>query len=489
MKIIVIGSGFGGLSAAIRLQAQGHSVTLLDKRDKPGGRAYVYQQDGFTFDGGPTIITTPQKIVDLFAAADRSLADYLTLTPLDPFYNIRFEDGSIFHYNNDPAQLRAQVQAFNPADVQGYEQFAHRTEEIFNVGLPLMETSFDSLGALVAAAPDMVRLQTYRSLAGFVSQYFQDPRLRQVFSFHPLLIGGHPFRSSALYAMIHKLEQAFGIWYVQGGTGALVQALVKLFQELGGILHLNREVTQIDVNPNTRTATGVQLRSGDCLEAETIISNGDVAHTYLQLVPKAFRRINTDRRLQNFRYSMSLFVYYFGTDRQYPDLAHHEILLGSRYRPWLDDLFNRKILPPDFSLYLHRPTATDPSLAPPGCDCWYVLAPVPNLDGPTDWQEMAQSYRDRLVQHLEQHYLPNLSQHIVTEHWIDPLHFRDTLNSHKGSAFSIEPTLFQSAWFRPHNHSEDIPNLYCVGAGTHPGAGLPGTLSSGKIVADLIGRA
>ncbi|MEB3274497.1 MAG: phytoene desaturase [Prochlorothrix sp.] len=489
MKIIVIGSGFGGLSAAIRLQAQGHSVTLLDKRDKPGGRAYVYQQDGFTFDGGPTIITTPQKIVDLFAAADRSLAGYLTLTPLDPFYNIRFEDGSIFHYNNNPAQLRAQVQAFNPADVQGYEQFAHRTEEIFNVGLPLMETSFDSLGALVAAAPDMVRLQTYRSLAGFVSQYFQDPRLRQVFSFHPLLIGGHPFRSSALYGMIHKLEQAFGIWYVQGGTGALVQALVKLFQELGGILHLNREVTQIDVNPNTRKATGVQLRSGDCLEAETIISNGDVAHTYLQLVPKAFRRINTDRRLQNFRYSMSLFVYYFGTDRQYPDLAHHEILLGSRYRPWLDDLFNRKILPPDFSLYLHRPTATDPSLAPPGCDCWYVLAPVPNLDGPTDWQEMAQSYRDRLVQHLEQHYLPNLSQHIVTEHWIDPLHFRDTLNSHKGSAFSIEPTLFQSAWFRPHNHSEDIPNLYCVGAGTHPGAGLPGTLSSGKIVADLIGRA
>ncbi|MGA1357763.1 MAG: phytoene desaturase, partial [Prochlorothrix sp.] len=508
MQIVVIGRGFGGLSAAIRLQALGHQVTIVEKRDQPGGRAYVYKQDGFTFDGGPTIITTPQKIEDLFTTAGRNLADYLTLIPLDPFYNIRFEDGSVFHYNNDADQLKAQIKAFNPADLAGYERFYRASEAIFQTGLPLMEQSFDQLGSMLPVAPAMVRLQTYRSVAGFVNQYFQDPRLRQVFSFHPLLIGGHPFQSSALYAMIHKLEQAFGIWYVQGGTGALIQAMVRVFEELGGVLRLGAEVAEIEVtdggaqsngargngaklngaqfngaNPNqptgTRQATGVRLQSGERIAAAAVVSNGDVAHTYMQLVPPQFRRVNTDRRLQNFRYSMSLFVYYFGTDRQYPDLAHHEILLGSRYRPWLDDLFNRKVLPEDFSLYLHRPTATDPRLAPPGCDCWYVLAPVPNLDSSTDWRTMAQPYRDRIVQYLEQRYLPNLSQHIVTEHWIDPLHFQDTLNSYKGSAFSIEPTLFQSAWFRPHNRSEDIPNLYCVGAGTHPGAGLPGTLSSG----------
>lgn len=489
MKIVVIGSGFGGLSAAIRLQAQGHQVTIAEKRDKPGGRAYVYEQDGFTFDAGPTIITAPYLIHELFELSHRTTSDYVTLVPLDPFYNVRFEDGSVFHYNGDRDYLLEQIRQFNPADVEGYHRFYRASEQVFQKGLPLMTKPFSHFTDMLKVAPDMLQLQSFKSVAGFVNQYIQDERLRQVFSFHPLLIGGNPFGSTSVYAMIHKLEQAFGVWFAMGGTGALVRGLVRLFQELGGELRLNTEVAEILIDGKTKRATGIALKDGELLQADAVVSNADVALTYLKLVPAQFRRKYSDRYLQNLRYSMSLFVVYFGTNRRYDRMAHHEILMGPRYREWMVDLFDRKHLASDFSLYLHRPTATDPTLAPPGCDCWYVLAPVPNLDGATDWQEMASPYRDAIVQYLEQHYLPDLSSHIVTEHYIDPLHFQDELNSYKGTAFSLEPTLFQSAWFRPHNQSEDIPNLYCVGAGTHPGAGLPGVMSSGKIVAQMIGKA
>jgi phytoene desaturase len=498
MKIVVIGTGFGGLSAAIRLQAQRHQVIIVEKRDKPGGRAIVYEQDGFTFDAGPTIITAPYLIHELFELTNRTTEDYVTLVPLDPFYNVRFEDGSVFHYNGDlrfAAALRyrdyllEQIRQFNPADVQGYHRFYRASEQVFQKGLPLMTKPFSHFTDMLKVAPDMLQLQSFKSVAGFVNQYIQDERLRQVFSFHPLLIGGNPFQSTSVYAMIHKLEQAFGVWFAMGGTGALVQGLVRLFQELGGELRLKKEVAEILIEGKTKRATGVALKDGELLFADAVVSNADVALTYLNLVPAQFCRKYSNRYLQNLRYSMSLFVVYFGTNRRYNHMAHHEILMGPRYREWMVDLFERKHLASDFSLYLHRPTATDPTLAPPGCDCWYVLAPVPNLDGATDWKEMAKPYRDAIVQYLEQHYLPDLSSHIVTEHHIDPLHFRDELNSYKGTAFSVEPTLFQSAWFRPHNHSEDIPNLYCVGAGTHPGAGLPGVMSSGKIVAEIIGRA
>jgi phytoene desaturase len=489
MKIVVIGSGFGGLSAAIRLQAQGHQVTIAEKRDKPGGRAYVYQQNGFTFDAGPTIITAPYLIHELFELSNRTTEDYVTLVPLDPFYNVRFEDGSVFHYNGDRDYLLEQIRQFNPADVEGYHRFYRASEQVFQKGLPLMTKPFSHFTDMLKVAPDMLQLQSFKSVTGFVNQYIQDERLRQVFSFHPLLIGGNPFQSTSVYAMIHKLEQAFGVWFAIGGTGALVQGLVRLFQELGGELQLNTEVAEILIDGKTKRATGVALKDGELLQADAVVSNADVALTYLNLVPAQFRRKYSDRYLQNLRYSMSLFVVYFGTNRRYNHMAHHEILMGPRYREWMVDLFDRKHLASDFSLYLHRPTATDPTLVPPGCDCWYVLAPVPNLDGATDWKEMAKPYRDAIVQYLEQHYLPDLSSHIVTEHHIDPLHFRDELNSYKGTAFSVEPTLFQSAWFRPHNQSEDIPNLYCVGAGTHPGAGLPGVMSSGKIVAEMIARA
>ena len=489
MHVVVIGSGFGGLAAAIRLQRQGHQVTIVEKRDKPGGRAYVFEQDGFTFDGGPTIITAPWLIRELFegGGGGRRTADYVQLVPIDPFYNIRFDDGSVFRYTGNRAEVIEEIKRFDASDVAGYLRFAEATEAIFKAGMALIDTPFERMADMLRVLPDLVRLRADRSVAAFVNSHIKDPRLRQVFSFHPLLVGGNPFQSSSIYALIHTLEQRWGVWFVMGGTGALVQGLVRLFTEIGGTLRLECEVEEIVVDAATRRATGVRLASGERLHAEVVVCNGDIAQSYMQLVPAAMRRKNTDRRLERLRYSMSLFVMYFGTDRRYDDVAHHEILMGPRYEGLLRDIFTNKVLAKDFSLYLHRPTATDPSLAPPGCDSFYVLSPVPHLGGETNWDVACGPYRDAIVKHLEERHLPGLSKHIVTERVIDPRHFRDTLNSYLGSAFSVEPTLMQSAWFRPHNRSEDIPNLYFAGAGTHPGAGIPGVLSSGKIVAELIG--
>ena len=488
MRIVVVGSGFGGLSAAIRLQAQGHEVTVLEKRDKPGGRAYVYEQDGFTFDGGPTIITAPWLIDDLFSLAGRRTADYVRLVRVDPFYNVRFDDGSVFRYDGDRAHVLDEIRKFNPDDVEGYLRFVAGGDAIFETGFGLIDKPFHRLVDMLRVLPDLVRLRSDRSVAAYVNRFIKDERLRQVFSFHPLLVGGNPFQTTSIYTLIHTLEQRWGVWFAMGGTGALVRAFARLFEELGGELRLSTEVDEIEVDDRRGFATGVRLRGGERLPADAVVSNADVAYTYLHMLPAPVRRRNTDARIRRLRYSMSLFVIYFGTDRRYEDVAHHEILMGPRYRGLLDDIFSRKRLAKDFSLYLHRPTATDPSLAPPGCDSWYVLSPVPHLGGSTDWRTAAAPYRDAIMRRLEERYLPDLSRHIVTEHHIDPLHFEGTLNSYLGSAFSVEPILTQSAWMRPHNLSEDVPNLYFAGAGTHPGAGLPGVMSSGKIVADMIGN-
>ncbi|MEJ7809052.1 MAG: phytoene desaturase [Gemmatimonadaceae bacterium] len=487
MRVAVIGSGFGGLAAAIRLAAQGHEVTVLEKRDKPGGRAYVYEQDGFVFDGGPTIITAPALIHELFTLGGRRSEDYVRLVPVDPFYTIRFDDGSSFEYGSDQARVLAQIQAFSPRDAEGYLRFSAAADRIFETGFPLIDQPFTHLADMLRIVPALVRLGAHRSVAPLVAHYIRDERLRQVFSFHPLLIGGNPFDTTAIYALIHTLERKWGVWFAAGGTGALVQALAALLEDLGGTLALETEVREIVIDERSGRATGVRLSSGEVLPADVVVSNADVAFTYLHLVPARFRRTYTDRKVRRMRYSMSLFVIYFGTDRRYEHMAHHEILMGPRYRELLADIFTHKRLAGDFSLYLHRPTATDPSLAPAGCDAWYVLSPVPHLESGTDWAQAGGPYRDAIMRHLEERYLPGLSRHIVTEHRIDPRHFRDTLNSHLGSAFSVEPVLSQSAWMRPHNRSEDVPNLYFAGAGTHPGAGIPGVLSSGKIVADMIG--
>lgn len=491
-RIIVIGSGFGGLAAAIRLASRGHEVTIVEKRDQPGGRAYVYRQDGFTFDGGPTVITAPWLIRDLFELSGRNADDYVTMVPVDPFYRIFFPDGSHFDYTGEQDRMIAEMRRIgaSEADVTGYRDFVEMSRKIFAKGFTdLADVPFLTFKDMMAIAPDLVKLKSFLSVYDFVAQRVKEPRLRQALSFHPLLVGGNPFQTSSIYTLIHYLEREWGVWFAMGGTGALVDALVTLFGELGGRIRFDVEVAEITTERGI--ATGVRLTSGETLPADAVVCNADVAGAYQNLLPARVRRKYTDERLARMRYSMSLVVIYFGTDRQYrgtdgPVLAHHDIILGPRYRGLLDDIFNKKILADDFSLYLHMPTLTDPSLAPEGCDAFYVLSPVPHLGGDVDWEQAAKPYRDRIMQFLEDRYLPGLSKHIVTERMIDPRHFAGTLNSYLGSAFSVEPILTQSAWFRPHNRSEDVPNLYFVGAGTHPGAGMPGVLSSAVIVDDLI---
>ena len=488
-KVIIIGSGFGGLGAAARLAAQGYDVELFEKRDKLGGRAYVYEMDGFKFDGGPTVITAPFMFDDIFALAGRKREDYIEFTTLDPFYRIFNDEGRSFDYNDDPDFIKSEIEKWNPTDKQGYDDFMSTTKAIFEKGfVQLADQPFLSIGDMLKVAPDLLKLQSYKSVYRYVSQFIENDFLRQVFSFHPLLIGGNPFDSSSIYAMIHYLEREWGIHFAMGGTGAIVAGMARLIEELGGKFHLNTEVQEILVNG--RSATSIRLADGTVHTADHIISNADVPWTYLNLIPAKARGLrNSDTRYKKLtKYSMSLVVIYFGTKKRYLDsaLAHHNIILGPRYKHLLSDIFNKKILAEDFSLYLHMPTITDPSLAPEGHEAFYVLSPVPHLGADIDWTTAAKPYRDAIMQFLEDNYLPDLQANIVVEHMIDPRHFRDELNSEQGAAFSIQPVLTQSAWFRPHNRSEDFDNLYFVGAGTHPGAGLPGVLSSSKIAEKLI---
>ncbi len=491
-RVVVIGAGFGGIAAAVRLAARGHSVTLIDKRDQPGGRAYVYRQNGYTFDGGPTVITAPWLIEELFELAGRDPADHVTMVPVDPFYRIFFPDRSHFNYTGNAEQMATQISAFSnfPEDVQGYQDFLELSKRIFAKGFTELATKpFLSPLDMARIVPDLIKLQSYRSVYGLVEKHVQDDRLRQILSFHPLLVGGNPFQTTSIYALIHYLEREWGVWFAMGGTGAVVDALIALFKDLGGTLELNTEVATI--TSDGKRATGVDTRDGRHFPADIVVCNAEVGTAWQTLLPSNIRKAALTRRVSTMKYSMSLAVIYFGTDRTYRDdpasqIAHHNIILGPRYRELLGDIFDRKHLAEDFSLYLHMPTITDPSLAPDGGESFYVLAPVPHLGGKTDWAREAKPYRDRIIRFLQENYLPDLEQHIVAEHMIDPRHFRDDLNSYLGSAFSVEPILTQSAWFRPHNRSDDLPNLYLVGAGTHPGAGLPGVLSSAKIADDLI---
>lgn len=484
-RVVVIGSGLGGLAAAIRLQARGFRVIVVEKRDQPGGRAYVYREAGFTFDAGPTVVTAPFLLEELFALGGRRMTDHLTLMPVDPFYRVRFADGRIFDYSGDPERMAAEVRRFNPADVDGYHRFILEAQRIFKVGFEdLADVPFSRARDMLRIVPAMIRLGSYRSVHALVARHVKDEALRQVLSFHPLLVGGNPFTTTSIYALIAFLERKWGVWFARGGTGAIVSALVDLLHALGGELELSTEVEQILVERGR--ATGVRLNGGRTLPADVVVSNGDVAFTYKRLIDPRARRKYTDRRIDRMRFSMGLVVAYFGTRRLYPELAHHTILLGPRYRALLEDIFDHKKLADDFSLYLHAPTRTDPTLAPPGHEAFYVLAPVPHLDGAIDWSTEGERYRDKIYSHLEATLLPGLSDSMVISRMITPVTFRDELNAEKGSAFSIQPLLRQSAYFRPHNRSEDVEGLYFVGAGTHPGAGIPGVLSSAKVVDRLI---
>ncbi|MBX7157316.1 MAG: phytoene desaturase [Verrucomicrobiae bacterium] len=484
MIAIVIGSGFGGLAAAIRLRAKGYDTTILEMRDKPGGRAYVYEQDGFTFDAGPTIITAPFLIEELFVLAGKKIEDYIRLVSCAPFYRIVSHDGLIFNYTGDELEIIREIEKISPADVAGYQLFAQKSQAIFKRAfLDLADEPFSHLSDMVRIVPDLVRLRAHESVYRLVSRYIRHPFLRVVFSFHPLLVGGNPFQASSIYSMIHFLERQWGVHFAMGGTGALVKALVKLFEEMGGEVRCQARVDEILVEQ--KKVRGVRLSNGETMTADVVVSNGDVANTYRKLISKKWRKKWTDKRLGKMRYSMSLFLIYFGTNRTYPDLAHHTIVLSPRYQDLLEDIFQRKVLAKDFSLYLHAPTRTDPSLAPPGCECFYVLSPVPHLEAKVDWQKEKDCYADAILASLET-LCPSLREHIVTKRVFTPQDFEGELDAYLGSAFQFEPILTQSAWFRPHNVSEDIKNLYFVGAGTHPGAGLPGVLSSAKILEKVV---
>jgi phytoene desaturase len=482
---VIIGSGFGGLAAAIRLGARGYRVTVLEKLDRPGGRAYVHHRDGFTFDAGPTIVTAPFLFEELWQLCGRRMADDIDLRPISPFYRIRFDDGTHFDYSADQAAMEREIARFSPEDVAGWRAFMKTSEATCKAGFEqLGHVPFDSFATMVKLAPQLIRLQSHRSVYSIVASYIKNDKLRQVFSFHPLLIGGNPFTATSIYCLIAFLEKKWGVHFAMGGTGSLVRGLVRLIECKGGVVRCDAEVSEITVEG--RRATGVRLSSGERIAADVVVSNADSAWTYRKLLPPSARRRWTDRKIARSRYSMSLFVWYFGTRGQYADVPHHTIMLGPRYRELLADIFKHKTLADDFSLYLHRPTATDPSLAPPGCDAFYVLSPVPHLDADIDWTVEAERYRRRIATHLSQTLLPGLEDRIATSLMTTPLDFRDRLNSVKGAAFGLEPVLTQSAWFRPHNRSEEVEGLYLVGAGTHPGAGLPGVLSSARVLDSVV---
>ncbi len=492
LRVAIIGSGLGGLATAIRLAAQGLSVTVYEKRDQPGGRASAWIEDGFTFDAGPTVITAPWLLEDLFALAGDRLEDHVRLVALDPFYRIFFEEGTAFDYARDDARMAANVAALStvPADATGYAAFLERSRQIFERGFTdLSAKPFLHISDMLRIAPSLVRLQSQRTVYGLVSSFVEDERLRQILSFHPLLIGGNPFTATSIYALIHHLERKWGVWFAMGGTTALVRALEDLAVRLGVSFQYNAEVVGLPVAAGR--VTGVETKDGVVHPADIVVSNADPILTNTMLLPTSAQSRIGSWRLRQLRQSMSLVVIYFGTDRTYRDdpanrLAHHNIIFGPRYKGLLTDIFAKKRLASDFSLYLHMPTLTDPHLAPVGCEAFYVLAPVPNLAGGQKWETLARPYRDAIMAKLEQEYLPDLGRHIVVERMIDPPYFRDELNSYLGAGFSVEPVLTQSAWFRPHNRSGRLRNLYQVGAGTHPGAGIPGVLQSAVIASQLV---
>jgi phytoene desaturase len=484
-RAAIVGAGFGGLAAAIRLQAAGMSTALYEARDQAGGCAYVYEQDGFVFDGGPTIITAPTCLAELFELGGRRMDDYVELLPVHPMYQLRWEDGTVIDYDVMNDLMEREIARIAPGDVDGYRRFEAYAKRVFETGYtPLADQPFLRFADMLKVAPAMVRLRSDRSVYATVARFVRDERVRQALSFHSLLVGGNPFATSSIYTLIHHLERNWGVFFPRGGTGALVRALVRLYHELGGELRVSAPVEHIDIDQRDgRTSHWVSAHGLPRERFDWVVSNADLHQTYGRFYaghPAADARA---RKLERMDWSMSLFVLYFGTRRKYPGLAHHTILFGPRYRELLDDIFGGRAVPEDFSLYLHAPTVTDASLAPPGGETFYVLSPVPHLGrAAVDWESGKHAYAEKILAYLER-MLPGLRNDIVTRKTFTPLDFKNTLGTWQGSAFSVAPRLLQSAYFRPHNRDGAIPGLYIVGAGTHPGAGVPGVINSAKATA------
>ncbi len=485
-KVVVIGAGFGGLAAAVRLQSQGFQVTLLEKNEMVGGHAFQLKKQGYTFDMGPSLITAPEIIQKVFAAAGKDMTDYLDLEKLDPFYRIYFHDGSHIDYTDDSEEMKRQMAAFNEHDAANYDHFIEESRELYKAVITdgLGSRPFMDWGNMLSFLPRALRLKALYPAHSFVKRHFQDPRHRFTFSFHPLFIGGNPFRAPSVYLMIPYLEKAGGVWFSKGGMYSLVEAFEKVFTEIGGTVHVNRPAREIVVE-NGRT-TGVQTDSG-FFPADAVVSNADFAHTYRELVPAEHRSKWTDKKVENIDYSMSAYLLYLGVKKQYPQLKHHTLILSERYKELVKDIFDRKILPDDFSMYLHVPTRTDASMAPEGCESMYVLIPVSNLSGDADWSQITRTYTDKVLQFLEEDFgLEGLRENIDFMEVFTPEDFKARRNSYLGSAWGVEPKLTQTAIFRPHNRSDDIENLYFVGASTHPGAGVPGVLLTAEATENVI---
>lgn len=485
-RAIVVGSGFGGLALALRLQSAGIATTVVEARDRPGGRAYAWNRDGFTFDAGPTVITDPDCLRELWALSDRDMADDVTLLPVMPFYRLNWPDGVNFDYSNDERSLTREIEKLDPEDVHGYQRFLAYSAGVFEEGYrKLGHVAFLDFASMLKAAPALARYQAWRSVYSIVSSYVRNEKLREALSFHTLLVGGNPMTTSSIYALIHKLEKDGGVWFAKGGTHALVRGMVRQFERLGGTLRLADPVVEIEMMGDR--ATGVRTASGWRAEADAVACNSDVVHSYRDLLKASARGRKMGEALTRKRFSPSLFVVHFGLRGTCPNIPHHMILFGPRYRGLLSDIYDHGVLSSDFSLYLHHPTASDPDLAPEGCSTFYALAPVPHRGKlPVDWDEVAPAYADRILDEIARRLLPDLRDRLVTRFHYTPADFTTDLRAHLGSAFSLEPVLTQSAWFRVHNRDDKIPNLYFVGAGTHPGAGIPGVVGSAKATAALM---
>jgi phytoene desaturase len=485
VKAIVIGAGFGGIAAALRLRAKGYAVTLVDRCAALGGRAQVYEREGFRHDAGPTVITAPFLFEELFALFGERFADHVKLVPLTPWYRFQFADGDTFDYGGTLEATLAEIERIEPRDRAGYLALLEHSRRIYDIGFTQLSAQpFHRLGTMLRQVPHLLGLRNYETVWQMVSRHLVSDKLRRAFSIQPLLVGGNPFDTTSIYGLIHFLERAHGVHFAMGGTGAVTQALGGLMERLGIALRLSTTVERIRIEQGV--ARGVEFADGTVLEADIVVSDADAAHLYRDLVPPAEQAIATRVKLSQAHYSMGLFVMYFGTKRTYPDVAHHTIWMGERYRELLEDIFHRQKLAEDFSLYVHRPTATDPSFAPAGQDSFYVLCPVPNLQAGIDWATEGPRLRDRIVDALERTMLPGLKASITADFYKTPEDFRDEYRSVHGAGFSVAPIFRQSAWFRFHNKSESVRNLYLVGAGTHPGAGVPGVLCSAKVIDALI---
>jgi phytoene desaturase len=483
--VLVIGAGFGGIAAALRMRARGYSVTIVDRLQAIGGRAQVFEKGGFRHDAGPTLITAPFLFDELFELFGEKREDHLEFRPLDPWYRFYFHSGEQFDYRPSIEDTNEEIKRFNPIDVQGYANLLKASKAIFKIGYEkLADKPFTNFWTMVAQVPSLLRLRSYKTVAKLVNGYIKHPLLRQAFSIHPLLVGGNPFTTTSIYSLIHYLERRWGVFFCMGGTGKLVAELHKLIERVGIHVVLRTDIEEITIDSGS--ATGARSVDGQLFTAERVICNGDPPTVYKQMLRPANQRQKRAFPESLTQYSMGLYVLFFGTSGVYSDMAHHTIWMGSRYKELLADIFDKKILAEDFSLYIHRPTATDPSFAPKGCDSFYVLCPVPNLLGNINWEIKGPELRDRIVAALSNTIMPKLEITISNDFWMTPVDFKSDYRSMHGAGFSIAPIFSQSAWFRYHNRDPHIPNLYFSSAGAHPGAGMPGVLCSAKVVETLI---